>query len=260
MNSGQESFIEAYGIDLRDAGYADPVQQHATSRGQQAPTARQFQRVDSAAQHALRGPHFTPAAPQQSPAAPTIWDAGAIMVDMNFGQIIEDEQPQAAAQAHHPAECAEANADCQQAAAEGVPQAAAPPADHVTPTQPSLVDQQIRAAAVANAVALQTSIAQETLSQEAPVEEAPLREPPVQETPQPAKLAPAWEVDRFRWPENVEQLFESRADYFDSAGKKLLAASQQGLKVLAITSARSGEGTTTTAMCLAPTFGASAQA
>jgi Mrp family chromosome partitioning ATPase len=64
-------------------------------------------------------------------------------------------------------------------------------------------------------------------------------------------VVPAWEIDRFHWPADIETLFEEQADYFEHAGHKLLAASREGLSKLAITSARPGEGTTTVTLCLA---------
>jgi Mrp family chromosome partitioning ATPase len=67
----------------------------------------------------------------------------------------------------------------------------------------------------------------------------------------PEGLLPAWEVDRFQWPDEIEQLFKVQAEYFEYAGKKLVAASREGLKILAITATRRGEGSTTLALCLA---------
>jgi Mrp family chromosome partitioning ATPase len=59
-----------------------------------------------------------------------------------------------------------------------------------------------------------------------------------------------WEVDRFRWPETIDELSRRERDYFQHAGQKLLEASQQGLRVLVCTAARPGEGCTTLALCL----------
>ncbi|HJN07296.1 MAG: hypothetical protein QGH33_15005 [Pirellulaceae bacterium] len=65
------------------------------------------------------------------------------------------------------------------------------------------------------------------------------------------KLKPAWEVDRFLWPSNVDQLYESESEYFRHAGEKLHDASLEGLRVLGVSATRQGEGCTTLAICLA---------
>lgn len=72
---------------------------------------------------------------------------------------------------------------------------------------------------------------------------------PEEENLQPFK--PVWEVDRFAWPADVEQLCEVEAAYFAHAGRKLQEAAREGLRVLAVTSASAGEGCTTLAICLA---------
>ncbi|HEY2412615.1 MAG TPA: hypothetical protein VGI40_10250 [Pirellulaceae bacterium] len=63
--------------------------------------------------------------------------------------------------------------------------------------------------------------------------------------------APLWEVDRFHWPRTCEKLFTDEQGYLSQAGNKLQAAVQDGLRVLAITGTRRGEGRTTLALCLA---------
>jgi Mrp family chromosome partitioning ATPase len=63
--------------------------------------------------------------------------------------------------------------------------------------------------------------------------------------------SPLWEVDQFHWPRTCEKLFADEQGYLSRAGDKLLAAVQDGLKVLAITGTRRGEGRTTLALCLA---------
>jgi Mrp family chromosome partitioning ATPase len=62
---------------------------------------------------------------------------------------------------------------------------------------------------------------------------------------------PLWEVDRFHWPRTCEKLFADEQGYLSQAGNKLQAAVQDGLRVLAITGTRRGEGRTTLALCLA---------
>lgn len=65
--------------------------------------------------------------------------------------------------------------------------------------------------------------------------------------------APLWEVDRFHWPRTCEKLLADEAGYLSRAGEKLLAAVADGLRVLAITGSRRGEGRTTLALCLSRT-------
>lgn len=65
------------------------------------------------------------------------------------------------------------------------------------------------------------------------------------------KLKPAWEVDRLLWPVEADHLYESESEYFRHAGEKLRDASQEGLRVLGISSHHEGEGCTTLAICLA---------
>ena len=62
---------------------------------------------------------------------------------------------------------------------------------------------------------------------------------------------PLWEVDRFHWPRTCEKLFADENGYLARAGDKLLAAVQDGLRVLAVTGSRRGEGRSTLALCLA---------
>lgn len=63
--------------------------------------------------------------------------------------------------------------------------------------------------------------------------------------------ASLWEVDKFHWPRTCEKLFADEQGYLSRAGDKLLAAVQDGLRVLAITGSRRGEGRSTVALCLA---------
>jgi len=64
-------------------------------------------------------------------------------------------------------------------------------------------------------------------------------------------LVPAWEVDRFLWPALCEKLLSDDHSYFAQAGSKIVSAVRDGLKSLAITGSRRGEGRTTLALCLA---------
>ncbi len=65
------------------------------------------------------------------------------------------------------------------------------------------------------------------------------------------QLKPAWEVDRLMWPADADRLYDSEAEYFRHAGEKLRDASQEGLRVLGVSSSHGGEGCTTLAICLA---------
>lgn len=87
------------------------------------------------------------------------------------------------------------------------------------------------------------------LSETAAIEQAAVAET---KPAAPAKSAlPLWEVDRFHWPKTCEKLMSAEGSYFQHAGEKLVAAVRDGLRVLAITGTRRGEGRTTLAMCLA---------
>jgi Mrp family chromosome partitioning ATPase len=75
---------------------------------------------------------------------------------------------------------------------------------------------------------------------------------PVATEPAPMGLVqPAWEVDRFQWPEHCRLLLNTETEYLADVGKRLASAAQDGLNILAITSTRRGEGRTTLALCLA---------
>ena len=104
-----------------------------------------------------------------------------------------------------------------------------------------------------------------SLAPHTPAPPAPQREVAVPSTP-PAALAsieaagmatPAtgltavWEVDAFCWPEICDRLEAAPDECLQDAGRQLVAASRQGLKLLAVTSCRRGEGRTTLALSLA---------
>ncbi|HZN32295.1 MAG TPA: hypothetical protein VFB80_00700 [Pirellulaceae bacterium] len=76
-------------------------------------------------------------------------------------------------------------------------------------------------------------------------------ESPAAEPASATSVAPLWEVDRFHWPKTCEKLLSAEGSYFVHAGAKLVAAVKDGLRVLAITGTRRGEGRTTLALCLA---------
>jgi Mrp family chromosome partitioning ATPase len=81
----------------------------------------------------------------------------------------------------------------------------------------------------------------------------PLAEPPPAASAAPSAKAciPVWEVDKFQWPVTVERLVSDKDGYFGQASGKLLAAVRDGLKTLAITGSRRGEGRTTLALSIA---------
>ena len=65
------------------------------------------------------------------------------------------------------------------------------------------------------------------------------------------ECVPLWEVDRFQWPVTVERLVSDKDGYFAQASERLLAAVRDGLRTLAISGSRRGEGRTTLALALA---------
>ena len=74
--------------------------------------------------------------------------------------------------------------------------------------------------------------------------------------PEPAPtvpFTPAWEVDAFRWPGLCQQLDDQTAGRLTESGAELNVATQDGLKVLAVTSSHRLEGRTTLALALART-------
>ena len=83
-------------------------------------------------------------------------------------------------------------------------------------------------------------------------EPAPKPAPVAAPAPSPLGLVqPAWEVDRFQWPDHCKQLLSTENEYLADVGQRLTNAARDGLNILAITSTRRGEGRTTLALCLA---------
>ncbi|MCI0361112.1 MAG: P-loop NTPase [Planctomycetaceae bacterium] len=68
---------------------------------------------------------------------------------------------------------------------------------------------------------------------------------------QSSDCVPLWEVDRFQWPITVERLVSDKDGYFAQASGRLLAAVRDGLRTLAVSGSRRGEGRTTLALALA---------
>jgi Mrp family chromosome partitioning ATPase len=86
----------------------------------------------------------------------------------------------------------------------------------------------------------------------APAAEAHVVEHPAARPAEAHRAAhPVWEVDRFQWPKTCDKLLAAEGSYLQRAGEKLQAAVRDGLRVLAITGTRRGEGRTTLALCLA---------
>ena len=69
--------------------------------------------------------------------------------------------------------------------------------------------------------------------------------------PAEREFKPAWEVDHFTWPRLCRRLIARAAEELDRLADALLAASNQGQKVLAIGGCRRGEGATTLLLCAA---------
>jgi Mrp family chromosome partitioning ATPase len=74
--------------------------------------------------------------------------------------------------------------------------------------------------------------------------------PPVNDA-ETSDCVPLWEVDRFQWPTTVERLVSDKDGYFAQASGRLLAAVRDGLRTLAVSGSRRGEGRTTLALALA---------
>ena len=62
---------------------------------------------------------------------------------------------------------------------------------------------------------------------------------------------PVWEVDSLQWPPVCTELLERMNGSMKQIADQLMAACQEGLQILAVTSPQRGEGSTTVACCLA---------
>ena len=82
---------------------------------------------------------------------------------------------------------------------------------------------------------------------------SPFPLPPCPTAPVPAEreFKPAYEVDHFTWPRLCRRLIARAAEELDRLADALLAANNQGRKVLAIAGCRRGEGATTLLLCAA---------
>lgn len=247
MSAHDNTFIDAYGLELTDeleATYAQSTQPSSPKmQGSAQPEEPQTQprnlRFDAAARrHTLRGPHFDMRrVALQADGDTTAWDAfdsGVIDVGAAWASVpsVTESTGEEEAVVSHEAQI-EVLADSKVSK-----QTASPPAEVVTqvvPTPEIPIDSEQE----------QTSVDPTLDSRPSTLDS---RQPAIN-TSEP--FAPVWEVDRFRWPDEIEELFKAQSDYFDYAGKKLVSASREGLKILAITSTKRGEGSTTLALCLA---------
>jgi Mrp family chromosome partitioning ATPase len=66
----------------------------------------------------------------------------------------------------------------------------------------------------------------------------------------PVPFSPAWEVDAFRWPQICQQLDEATDGRLVQSGEELFVATQDGLKIVAVTSTHRQEGRSTLALSL----------
>jgi Mrp family chromosome partitioning ATPase len=65
------------------------------------------------------------------------------------------------------------------------------------------------------------------------------------------RCVPLWEVDSFTWPVACEKLFRNETGLFHGMSDKLRGVVAGGVKTLAVSGSRRGEGRTTLALCLA---------
>lgn len=64
-------------------------------------------------------------------------------------------------------------------------------------------------------------------------------------------IMPAWEVDKLLWPRTCDQLLAAEKPYFEEAARRLVEASSQGMRTLAVCGSRRREGCSTVALCVA---------
>ncbi|MDA1053776.1 MAG: hypothetical protein O3C40_25285 [Planctomycetota bacterium] len=237
------TFIDAYGLELNDklaATYAEPARHETEALRQPAridnsqPQQPSYRFDAAARRRTLRGPHFDMRrVTSEVNEAASNWDsfdAGIIDVGAAWAPSTTELQPSL----ENVTEPTPLSADDETvgtivAAGGAEVEASIEPNEEVAEVAKAVAPAGHSAAEIE---ALGTAAALPTISSK-------------------ERFAPVWEVDRFKWPEDIEQLFEAQSEYFDYAGKKLLAASREGLNILAVTSARSGEGSTTLALCLA---------
>jgi Mrp family chromosome partitioning ATPase len=277
MNGLDQAFIDAYRTSEVPAGDAGKRQASPqTDRGQAGATRR---RVDAPVGRVVPRPHMPIKPPaevvtQQYCVEISTWDAGIssaatfVTADvLNWvpdGSNVQQEQlvipgsPVPTAKPDQPAPAAKAEPAAKPskpapATAAGKPGPAVRPGPAVQPgpaTKPVPVAKTERPATAAAAQI-------QSLKPVQPKVEDPVAEPLHEEqaeaaaNPMSEPFRPVWEVDRFMWPSDAEAIYSAEDAYFAHAGQKLREAAREGLRALAISSARSGEGCTTLAICLA---------
>ncbi|HUG70020.1 MAG TPA: hypothetical protein VMM76_19875 [Pirellulaceae bacterium] len=252
MSARDNTFIDAYGLELTEqleATYAEPPR-HETATAHKPVTSGDAERQErayrfdaAARRRTLRGPHFdmrrVVSQTGDIPAGWNAFDTNVIDVGAAWASsptVVQSSVEEAAQAASESSVDESINVAGKEEAIETREAAA----EVITPvvTQPKAT----------------VSDTQEAVTPEPPVaveSEMPAASSPLPPSDLPERLSPVWEVDRFRWPDEIEQLFKAQTEYFDYAGKKLVAASREGLNILAIMSTRRGEGSTTLALCLA---------
>ncbi len=246
MSARDNTFIDAYGLELTgrlEASYAEPTRREPAAVHEpitQADAERQERayRFDAAARRrTLRGPHFdmrrvvSPAS--EVSQGEEAFDTNVIDVGAAWTSSPTVIQPSVKLTAVPATESHLDELEESIETKEAVAEVAALKVTHAVVTESKVKEAKVPESVVA-------------AEPEAPAASTPL--PPIESS---ERFTPVWEVDRFQWPDEIEQLFKAQTDYFDYAGKKLVAASREGLKILAITSAQRGEGSTTLALCLA---------
>lgn len=79
----------------------------------------------------------------------------------------------------------------------------------------------------------------------------PQTSPSVSYEPEQQCLRPALQVDQFIWPKICDQIIAKAAGGFDQLTAQLIVGLTRGRKTLALSSCNSGEGSTTTLLCIA---------
>jgi len=249
------------------AGWQPMTADATTSRG----VARTSEEVSVRRPEAMSTPARSATLPLRPPTSRADFSLEAPSIDEEWESLSYETRAHGSRKNRQPVQSTDAaGVDVQSFAGNGYavaandpPVAAAAPASAPAAPSPSVPPERAWQSA---ALSVEAASPQPAAIPPEPVRPAEARyEPPVQEVPpapaepktsvpppaEPSQLTPAWEVDRFCWPQDVERLFSSHAEYFGQTGKKLVAASKEGLRVLAVTSSRAGAGSTTLSLCLA---------
>lgn len=133
--------------------------------------------------------------------------------------------------------------------------AEAPPAPEPPASPPVAEKAAVPVAPVEPAPAVQTPAPVVALAP--PAAAAPVAPPVAPPTPvveaasDKQRCIPLWEVDSFTWPVACEKLFRNETGLFSGMSDKLRGVVAGGVKTLAVSGSRRGEGRTTLALCLA---------